>query len=197
MWKFQLPNRLPAHLCACALLGRVARNVAAVTVDQKEAQCRSHLKDTGMHTHRTLTIVSVTLCFSCECQSMILFNIFLYACFCLTVSELLHALQWCKEVEYSPTIVSAYHKLLTDWGLSDGLSSQVPTTRLLETFYSRWFLMKKSRGEEYSAEYTKSTSTHFMIFSISRELSHLDHMSHLKWYGYLFNGMITKNLKEI
>ncbi|XP_060942216.1 E3 ubiquitin-protein ligase listerin [Limanda limanda] len=99
MWKFQLPNRLPAHLCACALLGRVARNVAAVTVDQKEAHCPSHLKD--------------------------------------TVSELLHALQWCKEVEYSPTIVSAYHKLLTDWGMSDGLSSQVPTTRLLETFYSR------------------------------------------------------------
>uniref|UniRef100_A0A8C4NMY1 E3 ubiquitin-protein ligase listerin n=1 Tax=Dicentrarchus labrax TaxID=13489 RepID=A0A8C4NMY1_DICLA len=27
-------------------------------------------------------------------------------------SELLYALQWCKEVEYSPTIVSAYHSLI-------------------------------------------------------------------------------------
>uniref|UniRef100_A0AAQ5XRZ8 E3 ubiquitin-protein ligase listerin n=1 Tax=Amphiprion ocellaris TaxID=80972 RepID=A0AAQ5XRZ8_AMPOC len=39
----------------------------------------------------------------------------------LHISELLYALQWCKEVKYSPTTVSAYHNLLTDWGLSDGL----------------------------------------------------------------------------
>lgn len=55
----------------------------------------------------------------------------------LAVSELLYALQWCKEVENSPTIVSAYHSLLTDWGLSEGLHSQVPMKDLLETLYSR------------------------------------------------------------
>ncbi|KAM9729215.1 E3 ubiquitin-protein ligase listerin [Menidia menidia] len=54
-----------------------------------------------------------------------------------TVSELLYALQWCKELQYSPTLVSAYHKLLTEWGLSDILHSQVLTTTLLETLYSR------------------------------------------------------------
>uniref|UniRef100_A0A8D3CP49 E3 ubiquitin-protein ligase listerin n=1 Tax=Scophthalmus maximus TaxID=52904 RepID=A0A8D3CP49_SCOMX len=91
VWKFRGLNGLPAHLCACALLGKVASNVAAVTGDQKEAQ----------------------------------------------FSELLYALQWCKEVEYSPTVVSAYHRLLTDWGLLEGLDSLVLTSSLLETLYSR------------------------------------------------------------
>uniref|UniRef100_A0A8D3D305 E3 ubiquitin-protein ligase listerin n=1 Tax=Scophthalmus maximus TaxID=52904 RepID=A0A8D3D305_SCOMX len=52
VWKFRGLNGLPAHLCACALLGKVASNVAAVTGDQKEAQCPSHLphlKNTGTH----------------------------------------------------------------------------------------------------------------------------------------------------
>uniref|UniRef100_A0A8D3CI19 E3 ubiquitin-protein ligase listerin n=1 Tax=Scophthalmus maximus TaxID=52904 RepID=A0A8D3CI19_SCOMX len=93
VWKFRGLNGLPAHLCACALLGKVASNVAAVTGDQKEAQCPSHLP----HLKNT-------------------------------VSELLYALQWCKEVEYSPTVVSAYHRLLTDWGLLEGLDSLVLTS---------------------------------------------------------------------
>ncbi|XP_022618453.1 E3 ubiquitin-protein ligase listerin [Seriola dumerili] len=101
IWKFKVPNGLPAHLCACALLGRVARTVAAIPRDQEEAQCHSHLPDL-------------------KC----------------TASELLYALQWCKEVEYSPTVVSAYHSLLTDWGLSEGLHSEVSMKRLLETLYS-------------------------------------------------------------
>lgn len=50
---------------------------------------------------------------------------------------MLYALQWCKEVEYSSATVSAYHSLLTDWGLSDGLHSQVPMKDLLQTLYSR------------------------------------------------------------
>ncbi|KAM4544479.1 E3 ubiquitin-protein ligase listerin [Odontesthes bonariensis] len=54
-----------------------------------------------------------------------------------TVSELLYALQWCKELKYSPTLVSAYHKLLTEWGLSDGLHGQIPMKTLLDTLYSR------------------------------------------------------------
>lgn len=68
---------------------------------------------------------------------MILFSLFVFLCFCLAVSELLYALQWCKEVEYSPSIISTYHRLLTDWGLSEGLQSHVPKKKLLETLYSR------------------------------------------------------------
>lgn len=101
-WKFRVSARLPAHLCACALLGRVAQPVAFIPPDQKEAECPSHLPNLKY-----------------------------------IVSELLYALQWCKEVEYSPTIVSVYHSLLTDWGLSEGLQSQVPMKALLETLYSR------------------------------------------------------------
>uniref|UniRef100_A0AAX7SBV7 E3 ubiquitin-protein ligase listerin n=1 Tax=Astatotilapia calliptera TaxID=8154 RepID=A0AAX7SBV7_ASTCA len=69
MWKFRELNKLPAHLCACALLGKVAHS-------------------------RQIE------------QNMI--------------SELLYALQWCKELNYSPTMVSTYHNMLTDWGLSEG-----------------------------------------------------------------------------
>ncbi|XP_073335390.1 E3 ubiquitin-protein ligase listerin [Pagrus major] len=98
-WKFRVSTRLPAHLCACALLGRVARSVAFIPPDQKELECPSHLRH--------------------------------------TVSELLYALQWCKEVEYSPAIVSAYRSLLTDWGLSESLHSLVPMKDLLEKLYSR------------------------------------------------------------
>ncbi|KAM6907339.1 E3 ubiquitin-protein ligase listerin [Xenentodon cancila] len=54
-----------------------------------------------------------------------------------TVSELQYALQWCKELKYSPAVVSAYHDLLTDWGLADGLHDQVPKKILLETLYSK------------------------------------------------------------
>uniref|UniRef100_A0A671VDC6 E3 ubiquitin-protein ligase listerin n=1 Tax=Sparus aurata TaxID=8175 RepID=A0A671VDC6_SPAAU len=55
-WKFRLTTRLPAHLCACALLGRVARSVAFIPPDQKEVECPSHLpnlKHTGTKSHRT------------------------------------------------------------------------------------------------------------------------------------------------
>uniref|UniRef100_A0A8C5DG85 E3 ubiquitin-protein ligase listerin n=1 Tax=Gouania willdenowi TaxID=441366 RepID=A0A8C5DG85_GOUWI len=53
-------------------------------------------------------------------------------------TELLYALQWCKEMKFSPSIIAAYHHLLTDWGLSDGLNSHVPKKTLLETLYTRW-----------------------------------------------------------
>ncbi|XP_035526459.1 E3 ubiquitin-protein ligase listerin [Morone saxatilis] len=102
VWKFRVSTRLPAHLCASALLARVAQSVAFIPHEQKEAEYPSHLPNLKY-----------------------------------TVSELLYALQWCKEVEYSPTIVSAYHSLLTEWGLSEGLHSQVTMKRLLETLYSR------------------------------------------------------------
>ncbi|XP_020495512.2 E3 ubiquitin-protein ligase listerin [Labrus bergylta] len=99
MWKSRLSTKLPAHLCVCALLGRVARTVAG---DQEEAECSSHLPN--------------------------LKN---------TASELLYALQWCKEAEYGPALVSTYHSLLGDWGLSEGLHSLVPMKELLETIYLR------------------------------------------------------------
>ncbi|KAE8287484.1 E3 ubiquitin-protein ligase listerin [Larimichthys crocea] len=101
IWKFRMSARLPAHLCACALLGSVARHVVFKPRDQKEAECPSHLQNLKY-----------------------------------TVSELLYALQWCKEVEYSPAVVSAYYSLLTDLGLS-GLHSQVPVIDLLKMLYSR------------------------------------------------------------
>uniref|UniRef100_A0A7N6FCH6 E3 ubiquitin-protein ligase listerin n=1 Tax=Anabas testudineus TaxID=64144 RepID=A0A7N6FCH6_ANATE len=100
MWKFRLSSRLPAHLCACALLGKVAQT-AFTPCDQKKEECPSHVLN--------------------------LKN---------TVSELLYALQWCKEVEYSPAIISTFHSLLTDWGLSEGLQTHVPKKKLLETLFS-------------------------------------------------------------
>ncbi|CAJ1063926.1 E3 ubiquitin-protein ligase listerin [Xyrichtys novacula] len=102
LWKSRLSVKLPAHLCVCALLGKVTRAVSCSPSDQKEAECSPHLPNLKY-----------------------------------TVSELLYALQWCKEVEYSPALVSAYHSLLTDWGLSEGLHGVVPMKDLLETLYSR------------------------------------------------------------
>ncbi|XP_029924781.1 E3 ubiquitin-protein ligase listerin [Myripristis murdjan] len=102
VWKFRVLTRLPAHLCACALLGRVANTAAVVPRDQQEADCPSRLPN--------------------------LKN---------TVAELLYALQWCQEMECSPATVSAYHRLLNDWGLSKGLHSQVPVKDLLATLYTR------------------------------------------------------------
>lgn len=103
MWKVKSTMKLPAHLCACALLGKVVQQVAGFNGDHKgEAESPSLLPNLKY-----------------------------------TVSELLYALQWCKEMEYSPAVVATYHGLLTEWGLSEGLQSQVPIKDLLETLYSR------------------------------------------------------------
>ncbi|KAI3373165.1 hypothetical protein L3Q82_006491 [Scortum barcoo] len=102
LWKLRMSTKLPAHLCTCALLGKVVQTIAVTRPDQKGAESPSHLPNLKY-----------------------------------TVSELLYALQWCKEVDYSPTLVSTYHSLLTEWGLSAGLHSQVPMKGLLETLYSR------------------------------------------------------------
>uniref|UniRef100_A0A667XFH7 E3 ubiquitin-protein ligase listerin n=1 Tax=Myripristis murdjan TaxID=586833 RepID=A0A667XFH7_9TELE len=53
VWKFRVLTRLPAHLCACALLGRVANTAAVVPRDQQEADCPSrlpNLKNTVVYT---------------------------------------------------------------------------------------------------------------------------------------------------
>ncbi|XP_030009978.1 E3 ubiquitin-protein ligase listerin isoform X2 [Sphaeramia orbicularis] len=102
MWKFRASNRLPAHLCSCALLGSVARTATIIPCDQKEMECSSNFPNLRH-----------------------------------TVAELLYALQWCKEVEYSPAVVSAYHTMLVDLGLSEGFHSLVPMKELLQTLYTR------------------------------------------------------------
>ncbi|KAM4546387.1 E3 ubiquitin-protein ligase listerin [Fundulus diaphanus] len=102
MWKLRESNRLPAHLCVCAVLGRVAQTAAVLPCGLKEEPCPS-------------TLPNLTS----------------------TVSELLYALQWCKEVDYRPAVASAYRNLLAEWGLSGGLHSNVPMKPLLETLYSR------------------------------------------------------------
>lgn len=57
--------------------------------------------------------------------------------FAFSVSELLYALQWSKEVGYSPALVASYHSLLTDWGLPGSLHNLLPMEDVLETLYSR------------------------------------------------------------
>lgn len=41
MWKFRELNKLPAHLCACALLGKVAHSAAFTHGGQSEAESPS------------------------------------------------------------------------------------------------------------------------------------------------------------
>uniref|UniRef100_A0A3Q2YAX3 E3 ubiquitin-protein ligase listerin n=1 Tax=Hippocampus comes TaxID=109280 RepID=A0A3Q2YAX3_HIPCM len=86
MWKLKMAKVLPAHLCICALLGKVSRAASLSNCNQKNDKCQPQLPNL-MH----------------------------------TVAELLYALQWCKEVEHAPTLVSTYRGLLTEWELSGGL----------------------------------------------------------------------------
>ena len=59
-------------------------------------------------------------------------------CDCVLVAELLYAVQWCKEMEFSPAVVADYHNLLADWELPTALLPQVTTKELLETLYTRY-----------------------------------------------------------
>ncbi|XP_020778547.1 E3 ubiquitin-protein ligase listerin [Boleophthalmus pectinirostris] len=96
MWKSRALTRLPAHLCVCALLGKVAK----------------YLNPGGNENLSFPTLQPAA-------------------------AELLYALQWCKEVEYSPTIVTTYHNLLVDYGLSEGFNSVIPVKEMVATLYSR------------------------------------------------------------
>lgn len=102
MWKFRALTRLPAHLCVCALLGKVAHSALLTQRDQTGAECTSLLPNLKV-----------------------------------AATELLYALQWCKEVECSPALVSTYHSLLVDTGLSEGLPSLIPMKEGLQTLYTR------------------------------------------------------------
>lgn len=97
IWKLRELSRLPAHLCTCALLGKVAKD----------------LSRSGQEYHNFLPNLQHT------------------------AAELLYAIQWCKEVEYNPTMVAAYHRLWVDNGLSDGLNKMIPHKDMLDTLYSR------------------------------------------------------------
>lgn len=97
IWKFRGLTRLPSHLCVCALLGKVAKNLNQS--EQGYSLSLAKLKHAA--------------------------------------AELLYALQWCKEVEYSPALVAAYHRLLVDYGLSKGLSCMIPVKEILQLLYSR------------------------------------------------------------
>ncbi|CAL1573458.1 unnamed protein product [Knipowitschia caucasica] len=97
MWKSRALTRVPAHLCASAMLGKVATHF-----DQSEKG-----------------------------------NYFSSPNLKHAAAELLYTLQWCKEVECSPSVVAAYHSLLVDWGLSEGLRGMIPVKEMLQTLYSR------------------------------------------------------------
>lgn len=97
MWKVRVLTKLPAHLCVCALLGKVAKN----------------FNQSGQEHYFSLPTIQHT------------------------AAELLFALQWCKEVEYSPAMVAAYYSLLVDYGLSEGLNRVIPLKEMLQTLYSR------------------------------------------------------------
>ncbi|CAL8364746.1 unnamed protein product [Lota lota] len=107
VWKSTLLSQVPAHLCACALLGRVIQMAA-----------------TG-HQYLINTYV-----FVCVCMSWRFFS-------SSPVSELLYAVQWCVEMDLSLATVSQQHSLLTDWGLSGCPPGLVPVRDLLETLYTR------------------------------------------------------------
>uniref|UniRef100_A0A8K9XDK5 E3 ubiquitin-protein ligase listerin n=1 Tax=Oncorhynchus mykiss TaxID=8022 RepID=A0A8K9XDK5_ONCMY len=54
-----------------------------------------------------------------------------------TVCELLYAVQWCREMDYSPALVTEYYAMLKDWDLTDRIDNQGPATDILDTLYSR------------------------------------------------------------
>uniref|UniRef100_A0A667XXH2 E3 ubiquitin-protein ligase listerin n=1 Tax=Myripristis murdjan TaxID=586833 RepID=A0A667XXH2_9TELE len=115
-----------------------------LTVFQLTAQDQTHTHLSGCHNliHLGETLKncnlrkkkkSPPLIDSAHCQFCIYCPnhfICVYVCLCFPVAELLYALQWCQEMECSPATVSAYHRLLNDWGLSKGLHSQVPVKDL-------------------------------------------------------------------
>lgn len=73
IWKFKVPNRLPAHLCACALLGRVGSAVVAVPHNQEETVCPSHLPDlkcTGTHENMTQNKSRLQKCYLHMCVNI-------------------------------------------------------------------------------------------------------------------------------
>ncbi|XP_062341388.1 E3 ubiquitin-protein ligase listerin [Osmerus eperlanus] len=102
VWRVKVSARLPAHLCVCALLGKVLPSAALTSDDQQGAGSPSLLPNLRH-----------------------------------TVAELLYAVQWCKEMEYSPGMVSDYHSLLADWSLPHGTACLTPASELLDTLYSR------------------------------------------------------------
>uniref|UniRef100_A0A4W5QLU9 E3 ubiquitin-protein ligase listerin n=1 Tax=Hucho hucho TaxID=62062 RepID=A0A4W5QLU9_9TELE len=65
-----------------------------------------------------------------------------------TVCELLYAVQWCREMDQSPALVTEYYTMLKAWGLTDRIDNQGPATDILDTLYTRY-------GNEYTSRISK------------------------------------------
>ncbi|XP_041948451.1 E3 ubiquitin-protein ligase listerin [Alosa sapidissima] len=102
-WKFRTSARLPAHLCASALLGQVICTAAEATSGQGDAQDPASALELPPLKH--------------------------------TVAEILYAFQWCSEMEYSPSVVSDFHKMLQEWDLITRVHKISP--HLLQTLFTR------------------------------------------------------------
>uniref|UniRef100_A0A8C5DMD2 E3 ubiquitin-protein ligase listerin n=1 Tax=Gouania willdenowi TaxID=441366 RepID=A0A8C5DMD2_GOUWI len=116
-----------------------------LTVFQLTAQDQTHTHLSDLHVEKLKAVCrtgvqSMVQHCDYEVKEDYTFNVTLlvFGFIYFAASELLYALQWCKEMKFSPSIIAAYHHLLTDWGLSDGLNSHVPKKTLLETLYTRW-----------------------------------------------------------
>ncbi|KAL2094366.1 hypothetical protein ACEWY4_009085 [Coilia grayii] len=105
-WKLRSSTRLPAHLCASALLGHVICTAAEVTSGDGDADSQ----DTSALELEPLKH---------------------------TVAEILYALQWCSEMDYSPAIVADFHKMLQDWNLIPRVHNISAHLSLLQTLFSR------------------------------------------------------------
>nr|XP_006628262.1 PREDICTED: E3 ubiquitin-protein ligase listerin isoform X1 [Lepisosteus oculatus] len=102
VWKFRASLKVPSHLCASALLGRII--FTSSSLESFHEKDSLHLPDVKR-----------------------------------TVSEILYALQWCEEMEYSPTVVSEYHGILQEMNITQDRISRESGAwcDVLETLYSR------------------------------------------------------------
>lgn len=122
LWKVRVPTRPPAHLCACALLGRVAQSVAVTPGDQKDAECTSLLPNLK-HTVSEL-LYGLQWCKEVEYNPT-------YSSL-LTDSGLLEGLQ--KQVPMKDLLGTLYSRSLEDGGLwSLTLENYIHTNNLAAT----------------------------------------------------------------
>ncbi|XP_056322426.1 E3 ubiquitin-protein ligase listerin isoform X1 [Danio aesculapii] len=104
VWRCRASNRLPAHLCVSALLGRVIFSAASASPDDQQVE--ADLSEIPDLKH--------------------------------IVSEIFYGLQWCEEMEFSPLMVSEYHKWLQSWSLEQKIhNNSLIKTTLTETLFTR------------------------------------------------------------
>ncbi|KAM9437421.1 E3 ubiquitin-protein ligase listerin isoform 1-T1 [Salvelinus alpinus] len=113
VWRVRGSSRLPAHLCVCALLTRV-------------------VYDTDMTATTGTAVATAAVCPDDQEGAGDYMKDFKH-----TVCELLYAVQWCREMDYSPALVTEYYTMLKDWDLTERIDNQGPATDILDTLYSR------------------------------------------------------------